>query len=284
MVELDVRDDRDLGAAARTTVRSDSSPSTTSSRRRSPRSSRAAGRARRSARRGRARSRAGRTRSAPRRRPLPVRAGDDDRRRARDELAQELRAGQAGHVGVRGRDDRLPAVGHVRLGRDLDRARRASGSRYGVRTRSQPPTSAPQARASCAYAERPAPPIPTNQSRRPVKRAQREQLVGDLVGRAGLAPRAASPRPSLSRARVVEQRAHESGTRSRSSSRTMIAPPACTKCCAFFAWWSPVANGYGTRIAGGPRPRSPTPSSPSARARGRRVRAAPKPLRLGSTR
>ena len=32
----------------------------------------------------------------------------------------------------------------------------------------------------------------------------------------------------------------------------MIAPPARTKCCAFFAWWSPVANGYGTRIAGFP--------------------------------
>src|SRR5581483_9717995 len=33
------------------------------------------------------------------------------------------------------------------------------------------------------------------------------------------------------------------GLSSRSSSRTMIAPPARTKCCAFAAWWSPVANG-----------------------------------------
>ena len=32
----------------------------------------------------------------------------------------------------------------------------------------------------------------------------------------------------------------------------MIAPPARTKCSAFSAWWSPVANGYGTRIAGLP--------------------------------
>ena len=32
----------------------------------------------------------------------------------------------------------------------------------------------------------------------------------------------------------------------------MIAPPASTKCWAFSAWWSPVANGYGTRIAGLP--------------------------------
>ena len=32
----------------------------------------------------------------------------------------------------------------------------------------------------------------------------------------------------------------------------MIAPPAWTKCSALRAWWSPVANGYGTRIAGFP--------------------------------
>ena len=32
----------------------------------------------------------------------------------------------------------------------------------------------------------------------------------------------------------------------------MIAPPAWTKYSAFFAWWSAVANGYGTRIAGFP--------------------------------
>ena len=43
-----------------------------------------------------------------------------------------------------------------------------------------------------------------------------------------------------------------SGTSSRSRSRTMIAPPARTKYSAFFAWWSAVANGYGTRIAGLP--------------------------------
>ena len=32
----------------------------------------------------------------------------------------------------------------------------------------------------------------------------------------------------------------------------MIAPPVAAKYSAFFAWWSPVANGYGTRIAGRP--------------------------------
>ena len=35
----------------------------------------------------------------------------------------------------------------------------------------------------------------------------------------------------------------------------MIAPPARTKCCAFSAWWSPVANGYGTRHRGPARGR-----------------------------
>ena len=32
----------------------------------------------------------------------------------------------------------------------------------------------------------------------------------------------------------------------------MIAPPVAAKYSAFFAWWSPVANGYGTKIAGRP--------------------------------
>src|SRR5262245_21470215 len=56
-----------------------------------------------------------------------------------------------------------------------------TGSRYGVSFRSHPPTSAPQARASNAYAESPAPPIPTSQMRRPSSGGKRDQLLGDLV-------------------------------------------------------------------------------------------------------
>src|SRR5205085_9599929 len=86
-----------------------------------------------------------------------------------------------------------------------------SGSRYGVATRSQPPTSAPHACASCAYADSPAPPIPTNQMRRPSSTGERDQLVGDLLRRTRA--RRAQHRiahPPQAR-RVPEQRAHELG-------------------------------------------------------------------------
>ena len=45
----------------------------------------------------------------------------------------------------------------------------------------------------------------------------------------------------------------------------MIAPPARTKYSAFFAWWSAVANGYGTRIAGFPAAASSQTELPGAR-------------------
>jgi hypothetical protein len=55
-----------------------------------------------------------------RRRRLPVRAGNDDRVLLGDELGEELRAGQAGHLaGERGRDDGLePLRRRLRLLRD----------------------------------------------------------------------------------------------------------------------------------------------------------------------
>src|SRR4051794_31676864 len=58
-----------------------------------------------------------------------------------------------------------------------------SCSRYGVSTRSQPPTSAPQARASCAYADRPAPPMPTNQMRRPSSGREGNEILRDFLRR-----------------------------------------------------------------------------------------------------
>src|SRR5262249_37370979 len=52
--------------------------------------------------------------------------------------------------------------------------------RYGGETRSQPPPSAPHAEAIAAYAESPAPPMPTNQIRRPSSgRGKLDQLLGD---------------------------------------------------------------------------------------------------------
>src|SRR5206468_5981151 len=84
-------------------------------------------------------------------------------------------------------------------------------ARYGVETRSQPPTSAPQARASCAYAESPAPPIPTNQMRRPASGRKRDQLLGDLSG--SLRPGRPEHRGThpFEAPRIVEQRAHQVG-------------------------------------------------------------------------
>src|SRR3954452_22410902 len=86
-----------------------------------------------------------------------------------------------------------------------------SCSRYGVSTRSHPPTSAPQARASCAYAERPAPPMPTNQIRLPSSGREGNELLSNLVRRVrtgdGQHRRAHPAQPRL----VVEQRAHEVG-------------------------------------------------------------------------
>src|SRR3954454_23193364 len=65
-----------------------------------------------------------------------------------------------------------------------------NASRYAVSTRSQPPPSAPHADAIAAYAERPAPPIPTNQRRRPSSGGKLDQLFRDDARGIGLRERA----------------------------------------------------------------------------------------------
>src|SRR3989442_5184477 len=86
-----------------------------------------------------------------------------------------------------------------------------SRSRYDVSTRSQPPTSAPQAAAIAAYAERPAPPMPTNQIRRPSKGRKPDQLLGDLVRGVGLRDTPHRRAHGVEPLRVAEQRAREVG-------------------------------------------------------------------------
>src|SRR5712691_10046500 len=83
-----------------------------------------------------------------------------------------------------------------------------SCSRYGVCTRSQPRTSAPQARASSAYALIPAPPIPAIQNLRP-SRGEGNELLGDLVR--GVGPGKSRHRGGHLRkaVRIVEQRADQ---------------------------------------------------------------------------
>src|SRR5882724_8076372 len=81
-----------------------------------------------------------------------------------------------------------------------------SWSTYVVCVRSQPRTSAPQARASTAYALMPAPPMPAIQSLRP-SRGEGNELLRDLVRRSG--PPEPCHRGGHLRepARIVEQRA-----------------------------------------------------------------------------
>src|SRR5438552_387040 len=84
----------------------------------------------------------------------------------------------------------------------------ASCSRYAVGVRSQPRTSAPQARASNAYALIPAPPMPAIQSLRPSS-GEGNELLGDLVRR--IRPGKAGHRRRHLRKplRIVEQGADE---------------------------------------------------------------------------
>ena len=96
------------------------------------------------------------------RRGLAVRASDDDRAASRDELGEERCARPSLRRGPHGRSRRSPRIPPAARAR----RRRPPRSRRGPRGRSsratsQPRTSAPHARAKFAYAESPAPPIPT---------------------------------------------------------------------------------------------------------------------------
>ena len=180
-----------------------------------------------------------------RRRRLAVRARDDDRAAQRDELGEELSARPAaGAARVRGRDHRLPAVADDRLGRDLHlhaaEPPRGTASRHGP---SLPPRHPTRGRAN-AYADSPAPPIPTNQICLPSSGGKRDQLLGDLVR--GVRPRHRQHR--LPHAReplwVAEQLGDERRVRARARSRARRrAPPPRSKWRAFSVWWSPVACG-----------------------------------------
>src|SRR5215831_6502826 len=86
-----------------------------------------------------------------------------------------------------------------------------SGSRYEVSTRSQPPTSAPQAAAIAAYADRPAPPMPTNQSRRPSSGRKLDQLFRDHARCIRFRERTHPLRHALEPVGLTEQRARKIG-------------------------------------------------------------------------
>src|SRR5918994_1071845 len=87
----------------------------------------------------------------------------------------------------------------------------ASRRRYGVSTRSQPPTSAPQARARKAYDESPAPPMPTNQIRLSDSGCKRDQLLRDLVGCARTRHRAHRRAHRFEPGSIVQELGDETG-------------------------------------------------------------------------
>ena len=168
-------------------VRSDSSPSTTSHPSPAPALPPSCGNSPPTSQAGSSPSSTERIGDHRRRRRLPVRASDDDRAAQRDELGEELRPRRPRErTGTRSRRP-SPILPERPAPRRSPPRRPRAPRRYGVSTRSQPPTSAPQARARNAYAESPAPPIPTNQSRRPSRTGKRDQLLCDLVG--GVRPR-----------------------------------------------------------------------------------------------
>src|SRR5262249_49494696 len=82
-------------------------------------------------------------------------------------------------------------------------------ARYGVSTRSQPRTSAPQACASSAYALIPAPPMPAIQMRLPASGCEGDELIGDPLCCVGLRGGAHRVGHRLSENDVCEQLGHE---------------------------------------------------------------------------
>src|SRR6476646_3470299 len=222
-------------------------------------------------------------------RPLPVRTGDDDRAPRRDELAQELRAPHPRNARVGGGDDRLPAVGHDRVGRDLDAH---ALERLEVRRADAVPAAdlrAPGACELCVRAETcaadPDEPQPAAGHGRDLSRAIATSSSAISSAASGRATARIALPISSRRAGSSSSERTMSVTPAMSSSRTMIAPPACTKCCALCAWWSPVANGYGTKIAGRPAAAiSHTVEPERASTRSLAEMAAPKRSVSGSTR
>ena len=175
----------------------------------------------------------------------------------RDELGEELRARRARRPAGDTRVETTasqpvaarPARARSRPRSPLERAR-GTASRRGPSRRPRRPTRARGRRS----AESPAPPIPTNQSRLPVERLQARSAPRrsrrPRRGRASAQHRLAHRAPAARGRRAARRRAP--GTRSSSASGTTTAPPPRSKWRAFSVWWSAVACGYGTRIAGVP--------------------------------
>ena len=213
-------------------------------------------------------------RDHPGRRRLSVRAGDDDRAPERDELGEEVRPRRARRpTGTR--STRSPPSRPARPARARARPRRPRARcRYGVSTRSQPPTSAPQARARKAYEERPGTADPDEPEPPTAERRKRDQLLRDLVG--GLWPRhrqhrrahRLEPRPVGKQ--LVDQRRHAVGARAPGRRRRRRRARSGARS-ASGGRRSRADTGRGSQAS--PPPRAPRPCHRRARSRCRAQRA-----------
>ena len=93
--------------------------------------------------------------------------------------------------------------------------------------------------------------MPTNQSRLPL-RASAISSSAISSAASGLAIERIAALIDVEPRPVASSSSTSAGTRSSSGSGTTTAPPPRSKCRAFSVWWSAVACGYGTRIAGVP--------------------------------
>ena len=217
---------------------------------------------------------------------LAVRAADDDRAAERDELGEELGArAPLDATGVRRRHDHLRFRGRRRLTADvhIDAGERTRGRSCRARPTLRPPLPR-RARSSRTRRAR----------RRRYRRSRSAALRAEarLTGRPSASATSSSATTSaasgLARARIASlicasravlpsSSSTSAGTRASSLWSTTTAPPPASKCRAFSVWWSAVACGYGTRIAGVPAAAS-SHTVPPAReiARSAAASAAPK--------
>ncbi len=170
-----------------------------------------------------------RERDHPGRRRLPVRAGDHDRRAQRDELREQLRAPLPGKRRIRARDDHLPAVGRLGLGRDRDRdpglahVGRGTASRCGPSRRPRRPRRGRAARRQRARRRR------SRRTRAGGPQASARSSSAISSAASGLAARSIAAPISASRAGSSSSERTSAGTRESSDSGTTTEPPPAAK-------------------------------------------------------
>ena len=149
-----------------------------------------------------------------------------------------------------------PRPGRSCRARPTRRPRSPPPARSSRTRRDRQPTMSESRRPPCEGKRRHRPP-------RPAPRARRRRTSAA----SGLA-RARTPRYSASAPPLPSKLSTSAGNARERLWSTTTAPPPDSKCRAFSVWWSAVACGYGTRIAGVPAAASSLPSRRRAKSRG----------------